>query len=110
MKQISLELIKGDTKTWRLEFYNNNEPIPLFGYTVYFTVKVNFNDVVAILQKIIICPNNSESSAGICRIELSTTDTDKNLGTYIYDMKLEKLPDYRETFSQGELNIIPSVT
>ena len=110
MQQINLELIKGDTKTWRLEFYRNNAPIPLYGYKIYFTVKQNFNDVTPILQKVVVCPNNAESLAGISRIILSTSDTNKPLGPYVYDMKLSQLPSYFETFATGELNFIPSVT
>ena len=110
MHQIPLQLIQGDTKTWRLEFYRNNAPIPLYGYTIYFTIKTNFNDVTPVLQKVIVCPNNAESLAGISRIFLSTSDTNKNLGPYFYDMKLQMLPDYKESFAQGELNIIPSIT
>ncbi len=109
MINIPLELIKGDTKTWRLEFYRDNAPIPLYGYKIYFTVKPTYSEP-AIISKVIVCPNNAESLAGISRIILSTSDTNKNLGSYVYDMKLEKLPDYLESFSTGELNIIPSIT
>jgi hypothetical protein len=110
MQIVDLDIIRGDTKTWRLEFSRNNAPIPLYGYTIYFTIKTDPNDVTPVLQKIIIPPDNAESLAGISRIILSTSDTDIDIDTYFYDMKLQDLPDYNETFSRGMISVIPSVT
>jgi len=110
MKEINLELVKKDSKTFEFRLTRNGIAQPINGWYVYFTVKSDFNDVdsSALITKSYQFPNNSESTSGIGYLALTQTDTNIAIGEYYYDMKFVD-GSYRETFVRGKLTVLPSI-
>jgi len=79
-KDYSLTITEGENET----------PKNINGYTIYFTVKNNINDltdddVKAIISKSVV----ATSEVGLCTISLTTSDTSINPGSYMYDIKIK---------------------
>jgi len=110
MKELNLQLVKKDTKTYEFRLVRNDIPVNISGWYVYFTVKRDWNDLdsSAIISKTVQFPNNSESISGIGYLSLSTSDTNVDIGDYYYDMKFVDT-GMRETFLRGKMVIIPSI-
>lgn len=110
MKELNIQLVKKDTKTYTIRLTKNGMAENISGWTLYFTVKADFNDAdsAAIISKNTIFPSNAESIAGIGYLSLTSAETDVAIGEYFYDMKFVDV-NYRETFLRGQINIIPSV-
>lgn len=110
MKDINLEIVRKDTKNYRVILKRDGVAVDISGWTVYFTVKTDFNDADtdALISKNYLMPNNSDSQAGIGYLPLSSSDTNIAVGEYVYDMKFIDT-NYVETFSRGKLFIIPSI-
>jgi len=110
MKDINLELVKKDSKTFEFRLTRNGAAQPINGWYIYFTVKSDFNDAdsAALITKSYQFPNNAESTSGVGYLALTSTDTNIAIGEYIYDMKFVD-GSYRETFIRGHLNVIPSI-
>jgi len=110
MKTVDLQLVKKDTKTYTVTITNGGVAVDISGWSLYFTVKSNYEDIDAdaIITKNIVFPANASSVAGIGYLPLTMDDTDVALGNYKYDMKLIDGTTSRETFLRGKYNIIPS--
>lgn len=106
MKTTNLQLVKKDTKNWKLVIARNGVPEDISGWNLYFTVKNDFNDIDddAIISKDVTFPTNAESQAGIGYLSLTSSDTDVDIGEFFYDMKLIDT-GMRETFLRGRINI-----
>ena len=110
MPNIDLQLVKKDTKSYKFTVKRNGVAVDVSGYSVYFTVKESFEDedVDAIISKNTVFPTDANSEAGIGYLELTSEETDVDIGKYYYDMKFVDT-GYRETFLRGKYNIIPSI-
>lgn len=110
MKEILLEVVAKDTKTYTLRLKRNDVAVDISGWQLYFTVKSDFNDLdsAAKISKSITFPSNSNSIAGIGFLTLSSTDTDLDVGEYFYDAKFIST-DLRTTFMRGKFMILPSI-
>ena len=110
MKQVNLELVQKDSKTFEFRLTRNGAAQPINGWNVYFTVKSNFNDLdaAALISKSYQFPDNAESTSGIGYLALTSTETNIAIGEYYYDMKFVD-GTYRETFVRGKLNVLPSI-
>jgi hypothetical protein len=110
MKETNLEIVARDTKNYTVRLTQNGVAVDISGWSIYFTVKTNFNDLdaSAVLSKNILIPSNAESQAGIAYLPLTSAETNLAIGTYYYDIKLIDT-GYRVTFSSGKLNIMPSI-
>jgi hypothetical protein len=109
---VDLEVIKTDTKTWRLVVTDaNKSALPIKGYLFFFTVKSSFKDKDedALISKTITCPDDDNSSAGIAFISLSSEDTDIDVGNYVYDIKMQKNDNgniaLRKTIATGNFRV-----
>lgn len=85
----ALSVNRKNTKTYNLVITEDDEPKNINGYTVKFTVKKNTNDLDnddtgALIAKSI----ETTSEIGVTTISLTTSDTNINPGTYMYDIKL----------------------
>lgn len=85
----SLSVKRKNTKSYALTITENDVAKDISGYTIKFTVKKNTNDldnddVNAIIAKTI----TATSSVGLATISLTTSDTNINPGSYMYDIKL----------------------
>lgn len=110
MKEIPLELIQGDTKTWKIQIRQNNVPVDITGWLIFFTAKKDYNvvDDDAVIAVTLTVPSNADSQNGIVCLKLSATDTNVNADTYYYDIKYQGTE--RITIVRGMLNIIPTIT
>jgi hypothetical protein len=86
-KIVDLEVIQTNTKSWKISF-----PFDISGYILFFTVKKNLNDtdINAVIEKRIDCPYNIDSQNGIVYLNLSTEDTNIDIGQYFYDIKIQQ--------------------
>jgi hypothetical protein len=110
MREINLEIVRRDTKNYKLQITQNGVAVDVSGWTIYYTVKTDFNDVdsSALISKNVLIPSNSESMAGITYLALSSSDTALPVGEYFYDIKLIDTGS-RVTFMSGKLDIVPSI-
>lgn len=109
---LDLEVVKTDTKTWKLVVTDaNNTAIDIRDYILFFTVKNSLNDAdtAALISKTTICPNNADSIAGIAYVVLNSVDTDVAIGNYTYDIKLQKVSGpsivWRKTIATGKFKV-----
>ncbi len=110
MKDIHLEIVQKDTKTYTIRLTKNGVAQDISGWSLYFTVKSDFNDAdsAALISKNVIFPHNTESENGVGYLELTSSETNIAIGQYWYDMKFIDV-GYRETFTRGHLCIVPSI-
>jgi len=112
-----LEVIKNNTKRWTVVIsYENETAFPLYGYVLFFTVKVKLSDLdsSAVISKTIVCPDDSESLAGRVSVSLSSIDTNLTPANYSYDMVLQKTESevivFRRTVATGSFRVNTPVT
>ena len=110
MKELNLQLVKKDSKTYEFRLVRNELPVNISGWYVYFTVKTDFNDAdsAALISKSYQFPSNSESIGGVGYLALTTADTNIAVGEYYYDFKFID-GAYRETFLRGKMVVVPSI-
>jgi len=110
MKELNLQLVRKDSKTYEFRLVRNEVPVNISGWSLYFTVKSDFNDVdeEALILKNVLFPTNSESLLGIGYLSLTSAETSIDVGEYYYDMKFIDT-NYRETFMRGKLVVVPSI-
>ena len=86
---MSFEIIRGDTVSLNMTFTDDdNAPIDLTGYTIFFTVKKDMNDTDA--QAVIAVNTTTGDATGKVTIDLTSDDTDVTEGAYHYDLQLVK--------------------
>jgi hypothetical protein len=110
MKDTNLSIVSKDSKNYIVRVNRNNVPIDISGWYLTFTAKVDFNDLdtVAVINKTILFPTNSESANGIGYLSLTSSDTNLSVGEFFYDAKFLDT-DLRVTFLRGKLIILPSI-
>jgi len=89
VKNINLEIFRGDSKNYKLILTDNSgNPIDLTGKTVIFTVKKSENDddSNAKIQKVI--TTHTDPVNGKTEISLLPDDTELEPDTYIFDIQL----------------------
>jgi archaellin len=78
---------KGNSATIPVTFYDDaGSALNITGATVLFKVKLNKDDSTALISKTITTHTNP--AAGETEIDLSSTDTDIDVGSYWYDIRL----------------------
>ena len=110
MKEVNLEIVRRDTKNYTIRLTQNGVAVNISGWSIYFSVKSDFNDLdaSAVLSKNVLIPTNSESAAGIAYLPLTSSETALSVGEYFYDIKLISTGN-RVTFMSGKLSILPSI-
>jgi hypothetical protein len=108
----NLEVIRTDTKTYKVTITDDGAVVNITGHTLFFTVKAKITDAdsAALISKTVVCPNNSDSIAGIGFITLSSTDTAILAGNYTYDLKYQKDTNLRKTVMSGIYQVNNTVT
>lgn len=90
----NIEIIQGQTKTFRFKFTNKrtHTPVNIGGNILFLTVKCNATDPdsLAIIKKTINIPYNSDSANGICYCPLTYEDTNVEFGQYLYDFTIQE--------------------
>ncbi|MCE5212506.1 MAG: hypothetical protein LLG40_13265 [Deltaproteobacteria bacterium] len=107
----NLDMVRGDTFTRTIEFTENGSSLNITGWTVFFTLKQNWQlpDSEASLQKII--TNHTDPTNGKTVLELLPADTvTLNPGEFDYD--IQALTDDNEVFTllRGKFTIEYDVT
>lgn len=74
-----MKIVKGDTAIFDINMKGYNF---IEGDKVYFTVKISVDDVENIIQKIV-----TEFDENIAKIVLSSSDTNIDVGSYLYDIQ-----------------------
>ena len=108
----TLEIYRGDDVVWTLTFTQNGSALPLTGCTIFFTAKVNKDDLdsaAVILQKHTVGTNTT----GIYDFAIAHTVTDAvAVGSYFYDFQLVDTdnPVNVTTLGEGKLKVLQDVT
>lgn len=106
----SLEIVRGNDKTWNLVFDDGTDPINITGATIRFTVKANKKDTdsEALIQKTI--TSHTDAAAGETSIVLTQADTTIEPGEYFYDIQYETSGGVVTTVLLGTLEVQQNIT
>ena len=104
-------IFKGSTKAYELKFTNRNTGAveDLTDWTIYFTAKQamdDSDDAAKINKKI---TSHSDPTNGKTLIELTTSDTDLDPGTYYYSVDYKDDDGNIGTLFHGRIKIVDSV-
>lgn len=111
---VDFEIIQGDDETLKLTFKDeNNAPINLTGYTVFFTMKKrpddDADDSEAPLKKTVTV--HTDPTNGITHIPLPSAETALlEARRYVYDFQLKDLSDKLTSTKYGVCEVIKDVT
>jgi len=107
-----LEVCKGDSKSFLIEFTQNDLPKNITGWTIFFTVKTNYSDtdVNAKISRTDVVPAGADATAGKFYLNLTTTQTNKPAAKYWYDIKIKQSTNDRQLVLGGEFRINETVT
>jgi hypothetical protein len=111
MEETALEIKRGDTKTYTLTFKKDDGTlIDITGYTIFFTVKTKIDDVDndAVIKKTI--TTHSNPTQGETKIELSSTDTNQEAKSYVFDIQIKTNLTEIITILEGMITITKDVT
>ena len=111
VSQICLNIKRGDSWSRTLYFQDGDgAPIDITGWTVFFTVKAKIDDpdTSAIIAKTIIIFDNP--TAGEAGIALTSDNTDKPIGSYLWDLQIKTNLGQITTVAEGILTITQDIT
>lgn len=87
-----MNIIKGTDATLNVNFTEDNEPVNITGYTLFFTIKkecdINKDDTYALIKKDI--TEHTDAEQGKSQIILTNEDTNIPAGNYYWDIRLKK--------------------
>lgn len=103
-------LITGDDRTIKV-----TAPFDLTGYTVTLTVKsptalASNSDAGATIQKVVTPPSNAETTAGICYIPLTATQTRVTAGKYVGDIQFVDGAGKKASTPRFDIEFVDDVT
>lgn len=105
-------LYRGDSREYTLSFTDKNgEPIPITGWKIYFTVKLNYwdSDDKAVIKKEI--TEHDDPINGKTRIILSPADTENiKYSEYYYDIQIKRATENILTVLAGRIKIMTDIT
>jgi hypothetical protein len=109
-----LTLTRGDTQTYTLRFMKGTSgtPYDLTGWTVYLTLKTDWNqaDSAAAAQKIV-TSHGTAGTNGYATISLASTDTvNLDPGEYFFDIAVKTVANETYTVMKGLFNLEYDVT
>ena len=111
VEQVCLQIKRGDTWSKTMYFNDeNNANIDITGWEIRFTVKAKIDDPdsAAVISKIITV--FSDPISGIAEIELTPTDTNQAIGSYVYDIQVKTNVGEIYTIIEGILTITKDIT
>jgi hypothetical protein len=106
-----LTMFRANDKTWTLTFKDSDDvPINIYGSTILLTVKKNANDPdsSAIITKRV--TTHIDATSGVSAITVTKTDSAKDVGNYVYDMKLIDSAGDNTTIPGGSFFIKRDIT
>jgi hypothetical protein len=111
VEQVCLSIKRGDDWSRTLYFEDEDSaPIDITGWTLFFTVKANADDLdaAAIISKTITVFTNP--TAGEAGISLSSADTNQAIGSYLFDIQVKTNLNQIVTVLEGILTITKDIT
>jgi len=107
----NIEFYRGDDISFNQEFTDENDsPLDITGWTIFFTVKKNESDSDS---KAVLSKEFSDFSApltGIASIYVSSSETDSLEGTYYYDFQVKRDDGVILTISKGNITFLRDIT
>jgi uncharacterized protein YfaT (DUF1175 family) len=109
----NIELYRGDDISFNLTFTdpdNNDLPIDITNWVVFFTIKTNKTDTdaKAVLHKEF--SNFVNPALGIAPIIVSHTETNSFLGGYYYDFQVKRQDGSILTITSGGITFLTDIT
>jgi hypothetical protein len=109
----NLEVDRGCSKDYVLTFVDSSgSAIDITDYTIYMTVKQNFDtdstDANAVISKTI--TNHTSPTTGVSTITLSNSDTELSVGNYFYDIAYKNTDGDKILIQEGKFKVSYSVT
>lgn len=104
-----LEIVKGTTKIYELQFREDGQCVDITDWSVYFTVKENMKDSDANAKINKTVTTHSEPTQGKTLIELTTDDTDIDAGNYYYSIDYKDDEDNQQVLFTGRIRIAEPV-
>lgn len=104
---LNLKVYKKRTKDFKFYFEKEEgSTIDLTGCTLYFTVKTKKTDtdITALIAKTI--TSHTEATSGITTVSLSTTDTDKTIGTYYVGIEYKDADNKNHLIAEGLFTVL----
>jgi len=111
VEQICLSIKRGDSWSRTMYFEDENGArIDITGWTIFITVKTKVDDpdIVAIISKTITVFSNP--TQGEAEIELTPTDTNQVIGSYLFDIQVKTSAAEIYTIIEGILTITQDIT
>jgi len=105
--EITLEIKKGATESYEIQILDeDNSPIDITGWTIYFTAKVNITDEDEDAKISIDVTTHSDPTNGKTIIPFTSDDTDIDVGQYIFGISAKtNLDEIHPDFLMGNLVI-----
>jgi len=111
VEEVCLKIKRGDTWSRTIYFEDKcGNNINITGWTLFFTVKIKSEDPdsSAIISKTITTFSNPEN--GEAELELTTTDTNQTIGSYLFDIQVKTNNNEIYTVLEGLLTICKDIT
>jgi len=112
-----LELIRGDSKTFKVTINKGSVPVDLSNDLLFFTIKdlsdTSTDDSSAQLAKKVTVPSGADASNGIAYLTLTKDDMAIPAGQYKYDLQWVDpgtTPETVTTLIYGKMKIVDDVT
>lgn len=112
-KEYDIEFVRGDTCPFTFTAKDGDgNPLDiddLTNFNMYFTVKNNYNEQNAIIQKTYLGGTIVKDGTSFKLIILPEDTENLNYGRYVYDVSI-KSQDFKATILRGEVNLTHEVT
>ena len=107
---MNFSLIRGDDRTFALEFKKDGVAIDITGWTVFFTLKKSTydSDNDALIKKTV--TTHTDPTNGKTEFSITNTETDALIGIYYYDIQYKDTANKINTVMIGTMNFQEDVT
>lgn len=102
------DVTQGDTKTYTYTFSDgSDEPYDITDWTLYFTVRPDYGETPVITKDV---TTHTAPTDGETEVKLTSTDTDIEAGSYVYDVQVKNGAGDVETVMKGHFIVDKQVT
>jgi hypothetical protein len=107
---MNFSLIRGDDRTFALEFKKDGVPQDITGWTIFFTLKRSLydSDNDALIKKTVTV--HTDPTNGKTEFSITSAETDSLSGTYYYDIQYKDTGNKINTVMIGTMNFQEDVT
>lgn len=110
MSNTDINVFRGDDTTLNLTFTEDDIPVNITGWTVFFTIKVNQDDTddEAVISKKI--TSHTIPDQGKTSVPMTDTETYTLAGQYYYDIQVKKTDNTIFTCLEGTITFKRDIT